>query len=110
MKKIAVFSAFFLLAIVATAAADTAMPALRHQHGRPVKTDTLQVPVIYYQATDTLKMTFVYAKRHRLKTQEGYVLYTGWKNSTNTWVKTPSVRVFTLKWKPFKEKVLSANP
>lgn len=107
MKKITVLGALTFIALVAFC-----QPRI-HQKEKgmlQLEADTVRVPVLYYQASDTVKTTFVYAKRHNLKTQDGYVVYQGWKNSTGTWVKTPIFHLYTLKWKPFKEKVISANP
>lgn len=112
MKKITFFAVFSIL--VGTTFAQPVKDrlidssAFRNRIGR--KTDTVLVPVYYYQRTDTAKLRFVYYKGRNVKTQDGYVLYTGIKDGRGNWVQTPKITLFTHKWKPFKEKLLSANP
>lgn len=74
------------------------------------KRDTVKIPVVYLQKTDSQAVTVILCDRGgKVKWKPGFILRTGYKTNTGDWGAAPAVRLIDPRGKSFVEKVISVN-
>jgi hypothetical protein len=94
MKKTALFALATIFCLTAFAQKDS------------TKKDTVKVPVILLEKTDTSVVTVLCVRKNKAEIADVYVLARGYKNSENKWVQQPVVRILDKRYRPFTNKII----